>query len=91
MKLRERLSPPHVRQRIMGRSELTLRLTLHSPPPLFLRKFLVIYDELIINYIMALVAVALMSVFILGNFKIIALICFTVVCSRDGWILPRVR
>lgn len=42
-------------------------------------QFLVIYDELIVNYILALVAVAVLSIFVLGNLKITALVCFTVV------------
>lgn len=44
-----------------------------------LPQFLVIYDELILNYILALLAVAVLSVFVLGKFKIIALVCMTVV------------
>ncbi|CAN0119730.1 unnamed protein product, partial [Pylaiella littoralis] len=59
--------------------------TLDPPPMAFsgyfilTEQFLVIYDELMANYIMALVAVAVFSVFVLGNFKIVALVCFTVV------------
>lgn len=62
------------------RSELFTLLahTLHGQ----IWQFLVIYDELIMNYIMALVAVAVLSVFILGRWKIVALVCFTVV--RQG-------
>lgn len=34
------------------------------------------------NYFLALVAVVVLSVFVLGRLKIVALVCFTVV--RDG-------
>lgn len=51
-----------------------------------LPQFLVIYDELIMNYILALLAVAVLSVFVLGRFKIIALVCLTVV-RKAGWAL----
>eukprot|EP00752_Nemacystus_decipiens_P003669 g3381.t1 len=46
---------------------------------IFSEQFLVIYDELIVNYILALVAVAVLSVFVLGDFAITALVCFTVI------------
>ena len=42
-------------------------------------QFLVIYDELILNFILALVAVAVLSLFILGDMAMVALICLTVV------------
>ena len=45
----------------------------------FTEQFLVIYDELILNFVLALVAVAVLSVFILGRMAIVALVCFTVV------------
>lgn len=54
-------------------------------------QYLVIYDELIMNFILALVAVAVLSVFVLGNIAIVALICFTVVrrcCVRPA-VCPR--
>ncbi|CAN0203161.1 unnamed protein product [Ascophyllum nodosum] len=41
-------------------------------------QFLVIYDELIINFILALAAVAVLSLLILGKIGVIALVCFTV-------------
>ncbi|CAM9351148.1 unnamed protein product, partial [Laminaria digitata] len=46
---------------------------------LWTEQYLVIYDELIMNFVMALVAVAVLSVFVLGKISIVALICFTVV------------
>lgn len=46
---------------------------------IFTEQYLVIYDELIVNFILALVAVAIMSVFVLGRFAIVALVCITVV------------
>lgn len=54
------------------------------PRPMNFPQFLVIYDELILNYILALLAVAVLSVFVLGEFKIIALVCLTVVGKLDG-------
>lgn len=36
------------------------------------------------NYILALVAVGVLSIFVLGKLKITALVCFTVVRERDG-------
>ena len=45
----------------------------------FTEQFLVIYDELILNFVLALVAVAVLSLFILGDVAMVALICFTVV------------
>lgn len=45
----------------------------------FTEQFLVIYEELIINFILALVAVAVLSLFILGKIGVVALVCFTVV------------
>lgn len=49
---------------------------------LFTEQYLVLYDELIMNFVLALVAVAVLSVFVLGKIAIVALICFTVVRSR---------
>lgn len=46
---------------------------------LFTEQYLVLYDELIMNFVLALVAVAVLSVFVLGKIAIVALICFTVV------------
>lgn len=46
---------------------------------IFTEQFLVIYDELILNFILALVAVAALSLFILGDMAIVVLICLTVV------------
>lgn len=46
---------------------------------IFTEQFLVIYEELIINFILALVAVAVLSLFILGKVGVVALVCFTVV------------
>ncbi|CAN0336892.1 unnamed protein product [Ascophyllum nodosum] len=41
-------------------------------------QFLVIYDELITNFILALVAVAILSLLILGKIGIVVLVCLTV-------------
>lgn len=46
---------------------------------LFTEQFLVIYDELIMNFVLSLVAVAVLSSFILGRISIVILICLTVV------------
>ena len=51
----------------------------------FTEQFLVIYDELILNFVLALVAVAVLSLFILGDVAMVALICFTVV-SRFSFL-----
>lgn len=48
----------------------------------FIEQFLVIYDELIMNFILALVAVAILSLLVLGKVFIVILICLTVV--SDG-------
>ncbi|CAM9472608.1 unnamed protein product [Ascophyllum nodosum] len=45
----------------------------------FTEQFLVIYDELIENFILALVAVAVLSLLILGNVGMVVLICVSVV------------
>ncbi|CAM9472679.1 unnamed protein product, partial [Ascophyllum nodosum] len=45
----------------------------------FTEQFLVIYDELIGNFILALIAVAVLSLLILGNVGVVVLICFSVV------------
>lgn len=37
------------------------------------------YQELILNFVLALVAVAVLSLFILGNITIVVLVCVTVV------------
>ena len=54
-------------------------------------QYLVIYDELIMNFILALVAVAALSVFVLGKIAIVALVCFTVVrrCCVRPTVCPR--
>lgn len=55
------------------------------PAPCLLSKllhiiqFLVVYQELITNFVLALVAVAVLSMFILGKIVIVALVCLTVV------------
>eukprot|EP00903_Cladosiphon_okamuranus_P010290 g9741.t1 len=65
--------------------EVVAQSTLDPPPMAFSRffifaeQFLVIYDELILNFVLALFAVAVLSIFMLGNLKITALVCFTVV------------
>ena len=48
----------------------------------FTEQFLVIYDELIGNFILALIAVAVLSLLILGNVGVVVLICFSVVSAR---------
>lgn len=45
----------------------------------FTEQYLVIYDELIFNFILALVAVAVLSVCILGRIAVVMLVCATVV------------
>ena len=45
----------------------------------FTEQFLVMYQELISNFALALIAVGVLSVFILGNLAIVALVCVTVV------------
>ncbi|CAM9472819.1 unnamed protein product [Ascophyllum nodosum] len=45
----------------------------------FTEQFLVIYDELIENFILALVAVAVLSLLILGNVGVVVLVCVSVV------------
>lgn len=45
----------------------------------FTEQFLVMYRELISNFALALIAVGVLSVFILGNLAIVALVCVTVV------------
>lgn len=42
-------------------------------------QFLVIYEELIGNFIFALIAVAAFSLLVLGKVSVVALVCFTVV------------
>ncbi|CAM9418245.1 unnamed protein product [Ectocarpus sp. 8 AP-2014] len=64
---------------VVGESTLDPQPLAFSAYFIFSEQFLVIYDELIMNYVMALVAVAVFSVFILGRWKIVALVCFTVV------------
>ena len=48
----------------------------------FTEQFLVIYDELIENFILALVAVAVLSLLILGNVGVVVLVCVSVVSER---------
>lgn len=57
------------------------------PPPNRLVQFLVIYRELITNFVLALVAVAVLSMFVLGKVAIVALVCLTVVRRRACLIL----
>ena len=45
----------------------------------FVEQFLVIYDELIENFILALAAVAVLSILVLGKVGVVVLVCFTVV------------
>lgn len=45
----------------------------------FTEQYLVIYKELIVNFVLALVAVAILSLFVLGHFTIVLLVCVTVV------------
>lgn len=47
-----------------------------------------IYDELILNFILALVAVAVLSLFVLGKLSIVVLVCFTVVRPSLSLLLP---
>lgn len=49
-----------------------------SPVFIFTEQFLVMYQELILNFVLALVAVAVLSLFILGNITIVVLVCVTV-------------
>lgn len=51
-------------------------------------QFLVIYDELVTNFILALVAVAILSMLVLGQIAISLIVCFTVV-SVFSAVLPR--
>lgn len=46
---------------------------------MFNEQHLVIYDELILNFILSLIAVAILSLLILGDVSMVVLICFTVV------------
>ncbi|CBN79522.1 similar to Patched domain-containing protein 3 [Ectocarpus siliculosus] len=64
---------------VVGESTLDPQPLAFSAYFVFSEQFLVIYDELMMNFVMALVAVAVFSVFILGRWKIIALVCFTLV------------
>lgn len=52
-------------------------------------QFLVIYEELIINFVLALAAVAVLSSLVLGQLVIVLLVCLTVVSlcplSRISW------
>ena len=45
----------------------------------FTEQFLVIYQELILNFALALAAVGILSIFVLGKLAIVALVCLTVV------------
>ena len=45
----------------------------------FVEQFLVIYDELIENFILALAAVVVLSLLVLGKVGVVVLVCFTVV------------
>lgn len=45
----------------------------------YIEQYFVIYDELILSFVLALVAVAVLSLFILGDVAMVALVCFTVV------------
>ena len=45
----------------------------------FTEQFLVIFDELIENFILALAAVAVLSLLILGNVGVVVLVCVSVV------------
>lgn len=60
--------------------------SLPLPPGAMVRceQFLVIYDELIANFILALVAVAVLSLFVLGQLSIVVLVCMTVVSAPSG-------
>lgn len=46
----------------------------------------VMYDELITNFVLALVAVAVLSILVLGQFAIVILVCLTVV-RRHAYFL----
>lgn len=52
---------------------------------MFTEQFLVIYEELVVNFVLALVAVAVLSLLVLGKVAIVALVCLTVV--RGGVFL----
>lgn len=45
------------------------------------KQFLVIYDELITNFFLAMVAVALLSLLVLGQPTIVVLVCLAVVSA----------
>ncbi|CAM9765761.1 unnamed protein product, partial [Scytosiphon promiscuus] len=65
-------------RKVVGESTLDPQPLAFSGYFIFSEQFLVIYEELIVNYVLALVAVAVLSVFVLGKLKIVALVCFTV-------------
>ena len=50
-----------------------------NPNPTQPKQYLVIYKELITNFLLALAAVAVLSLLILGRFRIVVLVCFAVV------------
>lgn len=45
------------------------------------KQYLVIYDELIMNFVLALAAVAVLSLLVLGRIGVVAVVCLTVVSS----------
>lgn len=64
---------------VMGQSTLDPEPFGYSEIFVFTEQFLVMYQELISNFVLALIAVAVLSIFILGKLAIVALVCVTVV------------
>ncbi|CAM9122089.1 unnamed protein product, partial [Laminaria digitata] len=64
---------------VVGQSTLDPQPFGYSEIFVFTEQFLVMYQELILNFALALAAVGVLSVFILGKLAIVALVCLTVV------------
>eukprot|EP00904_Undaria_pinnatifida_P008203 jgi/Undpi1/4512/HiC_scaffold_18.g07866.m1 len=64
---------------VVGESSLDPDVFEFSSLFIFVEQFVVIYRELLMNFLLALVAVAVLSFFVLGKVAIVALVCFTVV------------
>lgn len=70
-------------QEVVGQSSLEIEPFGYSEIFVFTEQFLVMYRELILNFVLALIAVGVLSVFILGKLGIVALVCLTVVRLLD--------
>lgn len=64
---------------VVGESTLYPRPFGHAEIFVFTEQFLVMYEELILNFALALAAVGVLSTFILGKVAVVALVCLTVV------------